>query len=118
MDIKLNTDHDLDFDGEDLKLTSTESESLAQRLKVKLRTFKEEWFLDVDEGIPYYQSIFGKNRAKETIDIIFKNAILAEPEVVHILSFNSTISPQRIYHLSFTVLSENGGEGIPVDLII
>lgn len=118
MDIKLNREHDLEFDGNDLKLTSTESESLAQRLIVKLRTFQGEWFLDVNEGIGYYQSILGKNRAKETIDLIFKNAILSEPEVVNIISFESSISPQRVYQLRFKVRSLNGDEGIPVELTI
>lgn len=118
MDIKLNSDPDLEFDGHDFKLTSTESESLAQRLKVKLLTYQEEWYLDVEEGIPYFQSILGKNRAKETIDLIFKNAILSEPEVVNIISFESTISPQRIYQLRFTVRSLDGDEGVPVELTI
>lgn len=118
MDIQLNDDHDIDFDGKDFKLTPTESKSLAQRLRVKLLTFRDEWYLDVNEGIPYFQSILGKNRAKETIDLIFKNAILSEPEVLHIISFESEITPQRIYKLRFTVRSRDDDEGVPVDLII
>jgi len=118
MDIKLNSEHDLAFDGYDLTLTTTESESLAQRLIIKLRTFRGEWFLNVDEGISYYESILGKNRAKETIDLIFKNAILSEPEVVNIISFESSISPQRVYQLRFKVRSLDGDEGIPVELTI
>jgi hypothetical protein len=118
MDILLSDEHDLEFDGNDLKLTTTESESLAQRLKIKLLTYQNEWYLDVEEGIPYFQSILGKNRAKETIDLIFKNAILSEPEVINIISFESSISPQRVYQLRFTVRSLDGKEGVPIELTI
>jgi len=119
MDIKLSTlDHDIEFDGSDFTLTQTESEGLAQRLRVKLKTFAGEWFLDVNEGIPYYESILGKRRAKETIDIIFQNAILEEPEVISLSSFESEITPQRIYKMRFTVRPSDGDEGIPVDLVI
>lgn len=118
MDILLNKSHDLEFSGGDLSLTTNESQSLAQRLRVKLLTFRGEWFLDTNEGIPYFESIFGKNRAKQTIDVIFKRAILAEPEVISIVSFNSTINPNRIYELRFTVRSSNSEESIPVDLTI
>ncbi len=118
MDIKLNGNHDILFDGTDCELTKVETESLSQRLKVKLMTFQGEWFLDVNEGIPYFQSIFGKNRAKETIDAIFKRAILGEPEVLSILSFYSEITPERHYQLQFTVKSSSGEEGVPVELLI
>lgn len=117
MDILLNNDHDLEFTDNDLRLTETESESLAQRLKIKLLTFRGEWFLNTQEGIPYYQRIFRKNTPKETIDAVFKQAILSEPEVIQLNEFNSSINRQfRIYRLNFIVRSSNSDEPIPVEI--
>lgn len=118
MDIKLGPNNDLLFDGKDLDITRTKSETLAQRLTIKLLTFRDEWFLDTNEGIPYYQSIFGKNRAKESIDTIFKKAVLEDDDVFSIIFFNSTISPERSYTLSFSVRSNGGEESIPISLKI
>lgn len=119
MDIKLTSDHDLDITSGDFTLTETESESLRQRLVIKLLTFQGEWFLNQNEGIPYYQSILGKNRAKETIDTIFKTAILNTPDVISLDSFQSSIDNRtRAYSLSFRVRSNNANEPIPVELTI
>jgi hypothetical protein len=119
MDILLSDEHDISLDGGDFKLSSTAPTSLQQRLRIKLLTYQEEWFLDVDEGIPYYQSILGKNRAKETIDLIFKNAILAEPEVLSLESFSSSIdNSTRVYSLSFVARSAEGNALVPLDITI
>lgn len=112
MDLKLDSlDHDLMFVDNDLVVTQTESESLAQRLIVKLKTFRGEWFLDETVGIPYFQSIFGKNRSKESIDAIFKRAILDEPEVEALIFYRSAVDTQyRVFSVQFEVQSSNEDE--------
>lgn len=119
MDIKLTNDHDIGIVSNDFTLTETESESLKQRLIIKLLTFQGEWFLNQNEGLPYYQSILGKNRAKETIDTIFKTAILDTPDVISLDSFQSSIDNlTRGYTMSFRVRSNNADEPIPIKLTI
>ncbi len=117
-DIKLSSPgHDLIFENGDFVLTRTESESLTQRLKVKLLTFQGEWFLDGGLGIPYFQSIFRKGVSKATVDSIFLRAISEEPEVQQILEFNSDFDNlSRSYSLSFTVLSNDSSEPIPIEI--
>lgn len=117
MDLRLDDNQDLVFYDNDLQLTTTVAESLAQRLKVKLLTFYGEWFLDEDYGIDYFGSIFGKNRSKEAIDTIFQEAVLSEKDVTSIVYFKSHIENQgRIYKLSFSVTTNDSAEAIPVDL--
>lgn len=119
VDIKLGTNsHDLIFEDNDFQLTQTEDASLAQRLKIKLLTFQGEFFLNQNLGTPWYQSILGKPRSKETIDSILKSIILEEDEVIQILEFRSNIDRNRIYSLSFRVLSEGSDEVIPVELTL
>lgn len=117
MDILLDENHDIFFDGKDISLTTSKDESLRQRLRIKLLTFLGEWFLDPSIGIDYYGSVFGKNRSKEAIDSIFQKAILEEESVKAISSFSSHIDKtSRVYTLKFEVVSDTSGEPIPINL--
>lgn len=108
MDIQLNDNHDIDIVEGDFVLTSTETLSIRQKLIIKLATFRGEWFLDSTLGIPYWTSILGKNRSKETIDTIFKRAILSTEGVREIVAFQSNITPQREYVMRFTARTVEG----------
>lgn len=109
MDILLDeTTHDAVFVNGETPITSSISDSLKQRLKIKLLTFKGEWFLNTNYGTPYFQQIFGKRRSKSSVDIIFRELIQEDNDVLSILKFNSSLSPQRTYSLSFTVKSISG----------
>lgn len=119
MDLRLGTNHDLVFIDNDLQVTETQDESLAQRLLVKLQTFQGEWYLDTLEGVPYFQSIFGKIRSKETVDAIFKRTILNEPEVVSLDEYQSVIDDaNRVFSLRFTITSSNADEPTLVEIDI
>lgn len=85
-------------------ITDTQNLTVAQKLKIKLQTFKGEWFLDTTVGIPFFQTIFQRGVSKATVDSIFQEVILSEPKVKEIVEFNSIIDPlTRIYQLSFKV---------------
>lgn len=117
MDLLLSDDHDFVFEDGDFKVTQTIPETLEQRLKIRLLTYRDEWYLDTTTGVPYYESILGKNRAKETIDLIFKSEILSEDAVEELLEFTSTVDDHyRIYSIHFKVRSKGGKEIVPVSL--
>lgn len=93
--------------------------SVAQKLKIKLQTFKSEWFLDTTIGVPYFQTIFQRGTSKTTIDIIFQEQILSEPEVLEIIEFNSIIDvDSATYQLSFKVRTSENQITDYVDLLI
>ena len=94
---------DLIYDNNGVTVTVDQADSVAQKLSIKLRTFKTEWFINTDTGIPYYQEIFGKVRNKQTIDAIFQKAILEESDVLEIVEFSSSIDVGRTYSLIFRV---------------
>lgn len=86
-----------------------QGDDVAQRLFIKLRTFKGEWFLNTETGVPYFQSIFGKNRSKSSVDMIFQEQIMSERGVLEITEFNSLLdNARRTYSLSFRVRTEQG----------
>lgn len=109
MDILLDeATHDIVFlnDG-NTPVTVDVSDGLKQRLKIKLLTFRGEWFLNTNYGTPYFQEIFGKKRKKATVDAIFRRLILEDSDVSNMLEFSSELTNRR-YSLSFKVRSVSG----------
>lgn len=110
-DIKINTQtNDLDLlNNRDIQLTSTPVEGLAQRLFIKLKMFINNYFLDMDFGIPYYEQVFVKGTTKKLLDAIFKRAIYDTPDVGAIVNYRSEFDRiNRVYVPQFTVLSVEG----------
>ena len=80
---------------------------VAQRLRIKLRTFLGEWEFNTNYGVPYWQRILGKKVSKASVDRIFQEQILDEDGVVELVSFSSTLSTQREYSAQFRVRANN-----------
>ena len=89
--------------------TTATSENLAQRLKIRLQTFKGEWFLDGTIGIDYFNQIAGKNRSKAAVDAIIQAEILKEQEVLQITAYSSVVDKTtRKITIQFTVRTVDG----------
>jgi len=89
--------------------TTSTSENLAQRLKIRLQTFKGEWFLDGTIGIDYFNQIAGKNRSKAAVDAIIQAEILKEQEVLQITAYSSVVDKTtRKITIQFTVRTIDG----------
>lgn len=109
MDLLLDsTTNDLVFVNGTSSVTQTQSEIVAQRLKIALYTFLGEWFLDTTLGTPWFQQILGKNRTQSTIDILFQTIIAADEGVIEIKDFSSTLGTDRGYTMTFTVRVSDG----------
>lgn len=103
MDYKL-TNGKLSLVGGDLQLTTDYFDSVAQRLYIRLKSNYGKWFLDTTYGVDYYGKIFGKVRNKTRIDLLIKDEILKDSNVVRITRFISTIDNRtRNYSCDFTV---------------
>lgn len=84
------------------------TQTVGQRLRIRLQTFLEEWFWDTTYGVPYYQSLLGhKQVSKTAADLIFQSQILAETGVKEITYFKSTFV-NRKYSLVFQAKVVNG----------
>ena len=80
MDILLGTGLTLTSKN-DIALTTSYAQSVSQRLTIRLKTFINEWMLDLNYGVDWLNSVFGKGRSKSAIDAIIRNTINQEPEV-------------------------------------
>ena len=87
--LAIDSDNDLYFDNSGRLVTISGAgtdEEILQRVKIKLRFFKNGWFLDTNHGIAYFDEIIGE----KTIDInavesIFRKAILEVEGISNIL---------------------------------
>lgn len=77
-------------------------ETTAQRLLIRLLTFREEWIFNTEYGVPYWQRILGIKNKKEAVDLIFQQEILKEEGVKEIVSYSSSLV-NRQYTASFKV---------------
>ena len=67
-------------------------DQVAQNLRIRLRTFYGECFLDTTRGIPYFSETFTKG-SKDARDAMIKSTIMETPEVTEILSYTSVDTP-------------------------
>ena len=75
--IRQEIDGDIDYTNNSFSLTENLSdEEIVQSLKQNLKTFLNEWFLDLTIGLPYIQLIFVKGTPVEVIEAAYKDVII------------------------------------------
>ena len=101
---------DLDLTGHRLNLATGE-EAIEDSVRIRLRFFLEEWFLDVRQGIRYFREILIKNPNLLLLRSIFRQAILGTTGIssvnVGTLSVNSST---RTLSLDFVAVMDTGAE--------
>lgn len=65
-------------------------EAIRLRLVARLKFFKREWFLDLRQGMPYYEAVFVKNPDISLVQSIFRRAILSTPGVLTVARMVTT----------------------------
>ena len=109
------TDIALDLDTGDIDLVdgsvylTTGIESVRQSLIQRIRLFRGEWFLDLSEGVPYYEDILKKKPDIYVVDAAFKATILETPGVIELVEYELDYSKvDRTLSLSFKARSDDG----------
>ncbi len=64
--------------------------AVAQGVKIRLQTFRGEWFLDLNHGVPYWQDLLGQKFSRLRARAAFVPAIVAAPGVLELHSFEVT----------------------------
>lgn len=86
-----------------------EREAIAQTCVTRLRLFLGEYFRDITDGTPWFQSILGKFESLNAVEAILRNRIVRTPGVVRLLSFSLDYDlASRTITVSSFVLTEFG----------
>ena len=105
-DLLLGDKGDLVIKDFDLMLTDNK-QILKQALRQELKTFKGEWFLDIDKGLPYYQDILGQRNSIDSVRAIFIEAIKQVRGVKEIVDLELNLNGKdRTLDVSITVLDK------------
>ncbi len=108
-DIALNaTTHDLEISEYDL-LGVGGVDEVAQHLRVALRLFQGEWYLDEFAGIPYYRDVLVSAPDVRYVESLFRREILSTPEVERLADFSMTYDRSaRTLTATFEAVSSEG----------
>lgn len=108
MDLMLNTQtNDLSINGGDIQ-TITGIDEAGQRIKDRLLTFINEWFLNLAYGVDYFGRIYVKNPRTSVVAAHLRSEILKSVDG-KITSFSSEINNRQL-NANYTVLID--GESI------
>lgn len=108
-DLKLDLEEsDLAIENGDLVLTEG-ADATRQRVQQSLRSIKGEWFLDLEDGVPYFQDVLVKNPNASTVDAVLRDAILSTDGVVELTEFKLDFDvAKRELFLEFECVSIDG----------
>ena len=120
-DYKLTDNYDLDMNAtgkKDIQLLTDKKEIIKQRLMVRLKSYQNDWFLDLDNGIPYITDIFKKEVSLSAVQALLTSTILDTDGVDSLLSFEYDIDiSTRSLSVEFTCKTEEGTLELVVDIL-
>jgi hypothetical protein len=104
MDILLSKDGDLYLnENGDIVLC----DSVAQKIKIRLKWFEGEWRWDIDEGIPYFSSFFVKNPNINFCESFIRRKIFEVDEVTDVKDVKLTFDKKtRTAVIRYTALTD------------
>lgn len=92
-------------------ILAKDEDAIDQQLRLRLKFFLGEHFLDERVGIPYYREVFVKNPNEGLLRSIFRAAILSTPRVTSVSAISLDINGEtRTLNLTFSVTIDTGQE--------
>jgi hypothetical protein len=83
------------------------ADEVRQRVKVALWHYIEEYFLNIPNGVPWYEQILGRKSGAGIVSHILRRKILATPGVIRIVEFQTRFdSITRTYQLDAKIQVE------------
>lgn len=117
-DLKLDADGDLLIDQYSLKLVDN-IDQIIQNISIRLRFFLNEWFLDINAGLPWLEDILIKAPNQIRVESLIKDEILTTPGVDEITFFESNFDASlRKFFVNFSATADQTEFDMEVDLIV
>lgn len=81
---------------------------VANKIRIALKTFNGEWYLNINAGLPYYEDILVKNPNLDFISDLFQSEILSISEVDSLDEFELTLTDTRQLDIFFIAILADG----------
>lgn len=105
-------DHDYPLGHGAADLHRDSPETVAQAVATRLRLLAGEWFLDLAEGTPYVQGVFGRH-TQASYDLVLRARILGTEGVTEITAYESAYNPEtRKLTVAVTIDTDYGATSI------
>jgi len=87
----------------------TGTDEIAQTIKTRLRLYLGEYFRDITDGTPWFQSILGKGTSLNNKEALLRNRIIQTDGVHEITKFETEFdNDSRTYSITVNVLTDDG----------
>lgn len=97
------------------KQFTTGVDEIAQTVKTRLRLFLGEYFRDVTDGTPWWESILGKEGTLSSKEAIIKNRIVRTEGVIRLVSFSTDFDINtRVYTVNAGILTAFGATELTI----
>lgn len=98
----LDSNNDLIIENGSFKIVDKGAE-VVQHVRTRLLTYLNEWFLDRESGVPYFEQVFIKPVNLNNVESILKTTIIRTPGVSELTEFQMVynIIPDRKIFISF-----------------
>jgi len=84
-------------------------EARLQKTIVLLKFVKGEWFLNVEEGVPYFTHVFVHNPNLRSVKALFKRALLATPGALSVKTLDLVFDrAERSIAVNFELVFDDG----------
>lgn len=115
-DLLLDSSGDITITDDDLVL-STGLDSVRQRIKMRIRMFKGEIFIDTALGTPHFDSTFARRPDLDLIKSVYRKVIGESEGVVELVSLTVELPSTRILSVKAEVLASDGQRIVLVDTL-
>lgn len=88
---RLDNNHDWTF-GQGVTNYASESEAIAQNVQTRLLSFTNDWFLDLEHGLPWLEQV-GTNVNLKDWEIRIKRYVLQTDGVVKVTDYHADFIP-------------------------
>lgn len=96
---------------------TTGAEEVAQTVKTRLRLFLGEYFRDITDGTPWWESILGKEGSLTSKEAAIKNRIIRTDGVIQLTSFSTDFDiDTRVYSVNAGILTQYGETELTVSV--
>jgi hypothetical protein len=105
----VENDNNLELIDKDFQITDNLSRYVSQKLRIRLSFFRGEWYLNINKGIPYFESVFVKDPNISFIEDLIVLEITTCPYIEELLELNLTVEKStRELIINFKARLENG----------